>query len=59
MTTRCRCCPAEFADMVRAIREVEASMGIGGERRPSQGEIMEPHHLLAKSLIATRRLGAG
>jgi sialic acid synthase SpsE/sugar phosphate isomerase/epimerase len=50
--------PGEFADMVRAIREVEQSMGIGGERKPSQGEVMN-RITLAKSLIATRRLEPG
>jgi N-acetylneuraminate synthase len=50
--------PEEFADMVRAIREVEEAMGIGGERRPSQGEIMN-RTTLAKSLIATRHMEPG
>ncbi|MFO1431434.1 MAG: N-acetylneuraminate synthase family protein [Candidatus Competibacteraceae bacterium] len=50
--------PDEFADMVRAIREVEQSMGIGGERKPSQGEIIN-RSTLAKSLIATRYLEPG
>jgi sialic acid synthase SpsE/sugar phosphate isomerase/epimerase len=50
--------PGEFTDMVSAIREVEESMGIGGERRPSQGEIMN-RTTLAKSLIATRPIERG
>jgi sialic acid synthase SpsE/sugar phosphate isomerase/epimerase len=50
--------PDEFAQMVRAIREVEASMGIGGERKLSQGEMMN-RSTLAKSLVVTRRLEAG
>ena len=45
--------PGEFADMISAIREVELSLGIGGERKPSQGEIIN-RNTLAKSLVATR-----
>jgi sialic acid synthase SpsE/sugar phosphate isomerase/epimerase len=50
--------PDEFAQMVRAIREVEASMGIGGERKLSQGEMMN-RSTLAKSLVVTRRIEIG
>ena len=50
--------PEEFAQMVRAIREVEQAMGIGGERKLSQGEIIN-RNTLAKSLIAARALEPG
>lgn len=50
--------PGEFANMVRAIREVEESLGIGGERKLSQGEIIN-RTTLAKSLVATRSLEPG
>lgn len=50
--------PGEFAEMVRAIREVEQSMGIGGERKPSQGEIIN-RNALAKSLVAARPIELG
>jgi sialic acid synthase SpsE len=50
--------PDEFAQMVRAIREVEESIGMGGERKLSQGEMMN-RSTLAKSLVVTRRLEIG
>ena len=50
--------PGEFAAMVSAIREVEQSLGIGGERKPSQGEIIN-RNALAKSLVATRAIEPG
>ena len=50
--------PGEFLDMVRAIREVEQSMGMGGERKPSQGEMIN-RSTLAKSLVVTRQLAPG
>lgn len=50
--------PGEFAAMVGAIREVEQSLGIGGERKPSQGEIIN-RNTLAKSLVATRVIEPG
>lgn len=50
--------PGEFADMVRAIREVEQSMGMGGERKPSQGEMIN-RSTLAKSLVVAKPLRPG
>ena len=50
--------PGEFADMVRAVREVEQSMGIGGERKPSQGEMIN-RATLAKSLVVARAIEPG
>ena len=50
--------PGEFAAMVSAIREVEQALGIGGERKQSQGEIIN-RNTLAKSLVATRVIEPG
>ncbi|WP_188261101.1 N-acetylneuraminate synthase family protein [Azospirillum tabaci] len=50
--------PAEFAAMVKAIREVEQALGSAGERKLTQGEIMN-REVLAKSLIAARDIAAG
>ena len=50
--------PGEFSEMVRAIREVEQALGIGAERKPSQGEMIN-RSTLAKSLIATRSMRPG
>jgi sialic acid synthase SpsE/sugar phosphate isomerase/epimerase len=50
--------PTEFADMVRSIRQVEQSLGLGGERKLSQGEIIN-RNSLAKSLVASRHISAG
>lgn len=50
--------PAEFARMVEGIRQVEESLGTQGERRISQGELMNRENL-AKSLVAVRNLPAG
>ena len=50
--------PAEFSAMVTAIREVEQSLGIGGERRLSQGESIN-RSTLAKSLVAAREIAPG
>jgi sialic acid synthase SpsE/sugar phosphate isomerase/epimerase len=50
--------PNEFAQMVQEVREVEQSIGIGGERKLSQGEMMN-RSTLAKSLVVTRRLAPG
>lgn len=50
--------PSEFADMVRSIRQVEQSLGLGGERKLSQGEIIN-RNSLAKSLVASRPIVAG
>ena len=43
--------PDEFAQMMQGIRRVEESMGQGGERSISQGEMMN-REVLAKSLVA-------
>jgi sialic acid synthase SpsE/sugar phosphate isomerase/epimerase len=50
--------PCEFTDMVKAIQEVQQSMGIGGERKLSQGEVIN-RTTLAKSLGAARILQPG
>jgi len=43
--------PSEFAAMVEGIRQVEAALGSGGERRVTQGEMMN-RETLAKSVVA-------
>lgn len=50
--------PEEFAEMVTRIREVETALGNGSSRAVSTGELMNRANL-AKSLVATRALGAG
>ncbi len=50
--------PNEFAEMVRAIREVELALGTGKERNISQGEMMNRENL-AKSLVINRDLKQG
>ena len=50
--------PGEFGDMVRCIREMEQALGIGGERKLSQGEIIN-RNTLAKSLVAARSIAPG
>jgi N-acetylneuraminate synthase len=50
--------PAEFAEMVVKIREVEEALGVADERVLSQGEMMNRVNL-AKSLVAVRDLGVG
>jgi sialic acid synthase SpsE/sugar phosphate isomerase/epimerase len=50
--------PDEFAAMVVGIRQVEAAMGTDGERRLSQGEMMN-RETLAKSLMINCPLQAG
>jgi sialic acid synthase SpsE/sugar phosphate isomerase/epimerase/CBS domain-containing protein len=50
--------PDELADMVRAIRAVEESMGSGEDRVMTQGEMMN-REILAKSLYAARDITAG
>ncbi|EXU80360.1 acetylneuraminic acid synthetase [Comamonas aquatica DA1877] len=50
--------PAEFAQMVAGIRQVEEALGTQDERQLSQGELMNRENL-AKSLIAARDLPAG
>ncbi len=50
--------PEELAQLVVAVREVEASIGRGGERTLSQGEMLN-REVLAKSLIAKVPIKAG
>ena len=50
--------PDEFAQMVQSIRTVEASMGEGGTRTITQGEMMN-REVLAKSLVASHYIAAG
>ena len=50
--------PDEFAQMINGIRRVEESMGQGGERSISQGEMMN-REVLAKSLVAACDVPAG
>jgi N-acetylneuraminate synthase len=50
--------PEEFATMVQAIRQIEASMGAAKARTITQGEMMNRSNL-AKSLIASRNIAAG
>lgn len=50
--------PGEFAAMVEGIRQVEAAMGSGGERRLTQGEMMN-RETLAKSLVARTPIEVG
>ena len=50
--------PEEFAQMMQGIRRVEESMGQGGERSISQGEMMN-REVLAKSLVAACDIPAG
>ena len=50
--------PDEFNQMMLGIRRVEESMGQGGERSISQGEMMN-REVLAKSLVASCDINAG
>lgn len=50
--------PQEFSRMVQGIRRVEESMGHGGERSISQGEMMN-REVLAKSIVAACDIPAG
>lgn len=50
--------PHEFSDMVEKIREVEESLGKGGERFITQGEMINRENL-AKSLIINQSLSKG
>jgi N-acetylneuraminate synthase len=50
--------PEEFKVMVQGIRQVEESLGTSGERRLSQGELMN-RETLAKSLVINRDLAPG
>ena len=50
--------PDEFGEMVARIREVEESLGTAGERRVTQGELMN-REVLAKSLVAAVPIARG
>jgi len=50
--------PDEFSQMIQGIRRIEESMGQGGERSISQGEMMN-REVLAKSLVAACDIPAG
>lgn len=50
--------PEEFSSMVNAIRNVEQSLGTGGQRVISQGEMMN-RVTLAKSVIVNRDVSKG
>ena len=50
--------PAEFEDMVVGIREVEQALGQWGERKLSQGEMINRENL-GKSLVAAENLQSG
>ena len=50
--------PEEFSQMIQGIRRVEQSLGQGGERSISQGEMMN-REVLAKSLVASCDVPAG
>lgn len=50
--------PEEFAAMVQGIRQVEIAMGSAGERKYSQGEMMNRNNL-AKSLIMNCDVAVG
>jgi len=50
--------PGEFARMVQGIRQVEAALGSGAERKITQGEMMN-RETLAKSVVAKERIEAG
>jgi N-acetylneuraminate synthase len=50
--------PQGFNKMVRDIRQVAIAMGTGEEKYISRGEILN-REVLAKSLVATRRIQAG
>jgi N-acetylneuraminate synthase len=50
--------PGEFATMVEGIRQVEAALGSGGERRVTQGEMMN-RETLAKSVVARTAIREG
>jgi sialic acid synthase SpsE/sugar phosphate isomerase/epimerase len=48
----------EFKRMIEGIREIEEALGVFGERKISQGEMINRENL-AKSLVATKRLAKG
>jgi sialic acid synthase SpsE/sugar phosphate isomerase/epimerase len=49
---------AEFKRMIEGIREIEQALGDGGERRISQGEMINRENL-GKSLVAAKNLSKG
>lgn len=49
---------AEFKRLIEGIREIEQAMGDGGERRISQGEMINRENL-GKSLVAAKALSKG
>jgi len=49
---------AEFKRMIEGIREIEQALGDGGERRISQGEMINRENL-GKSLVAAKALSKG
>jgi sialic acid synthase SpsE/sugar phosphate isomerase/epimerase len=50
--------PEQFAKMVSAIREIESALGTAGERKLSQGELINRENL-GKSLVCARALKVG
>ncbi len=50
--------PGEFKEMVRAVRDVETSLGRAMERQLTQGEMINRENL-AKSLTASRNIPSG
>lgn len=50
--------PAEFADMVRSIRDVEEAIGADEPRVLTQGELAN-REVLAKSIVAARPIASG
>lgn len=48
----------EFKDLVRGVRQIEESLGRGGERTISQGEMINRENL-SKSLVASKKLISG
>ncbi len=49
---------AEFKRLIEDIREIEQALGDGGERRISQGEMINRENL-GKSLVAAKKINAG
>jgi N-acetylneuraminate synthase len=50
--------PAEFAEMVKQIRQVEEALGNSEERQLTQGEMLN-RETLAKSLVASKSIAEG
>jgi len=48
----------EFKRMIEGIREIEKALGDGGERKISQGEMINRENL-AKSLVSTKKIAKG